>query len=186
MDDDYSEYNNDLVGSERINSNNLKNQNSSLDQSSTEANNTNGLQNKNLKFDEIPIKPAANNFLELLEKNLENAENIDDDNDYTEDFQPKKRIKYEPRKKRDIKFDFSKQKKYKYYSQKFDKDFGKDIDKLDQFETYNEISNKNKPSTKYDKMKNNSSNNSTNNRGQVRKDHTNYNTDNNRNTSIFF
>lgn len=156
MDDEYSD-NNEIIASENQNLNKLKNQNSSMDQNSTEANNTNGLQNKNLKFDEIPIKPAANNFLELLEKNLENIDyndNYENDDNYN-----KRKIKYEPRRKKEIKFDFSNQKKYKYYSEKFDKNFGKDIDALDNFEKtdYNDNHNKNKTATKYEKMRNNSS-----------------------------
>ncbi len=158
MDEEYSENYMEIVGSENQNSNKIKNQNSSLDQNSTEANNTNGLQNKNLKFDEIPIKPAANNFLELLEKNLEN----NDYNDYyeNEDNENKRKIKYEPRRKKEVKFDLSNQKKYKYYSQKFDKNFGKDVDGLDNFDKidYNENNNsKKKTLIKYDKMRNNSS-----------------------------
>lgn len=160
MDDDFSENHNEIIGSsENIYINNHKNQNSSLDQNSTSANNTNGMQNKNLKFDEIPIKPAANNFLELLEKNLENADAIED-YDYDEDNYNKPKIRYEPRKKREVKFDFSKQKKYKYYAQKFDKNFGKDaegFDNVDNYETLNSNNNKKKGLMKYDKMKSHSS-----------------------------
>ena len=148
MEDDFSDDNNDIIASANPISNNYKNQNSSLDQNSTEANNTNGLQNKNLKFDDIPIKPATNNFLELLEKNLENENNYND-YDYSDNVNPKRIIKYEPRKKREIKFDFSKQKKYKYYSQKFDKQFGKDIEALD---NYNKIETKNTENNQIHKL----------------------------------
>ena len=162
MDDDYTENNNEIIGSsENVFNNNQKNQNSSLDQNSTSANNTNGLQNKNLKFDEIPIKPAVNNFLELLEKNLKNTDAIDDYENEEDNFNRPK-IQYEPRKKREIKFDFSKQKKYKYYAEKFDKNFGKDAEGFGNHENYGESNfnnKKNKGASKYDKMKSHSSSN---------------------------
>ncbi len=165
MDDDYyseeesNNNNNKILASENKHINNKKNQNSSLDQNSTSANNTNGLQNKNLKFDEIPIKPAANNFLELLEKNLENLEANEDFENYDDENSNRPKIKYEPRKKREIKFDFSKQKKYKYYAQKFDKNFGKDAEGFENYDSYadNLNSKGGKANLKYDKMKHHSS-----------------------------
>lgn len=158
MDDYYNseENNNEILASENKYINNKKNQNSSLDQNSTSANNTNGLQNKNLKFDEIPIKPATKNFLELLEKNLENLEaNEDLENYYDDENSNRPKIKYEPRKKREIKFDFSKQKKYKYYAEKFDKNFAKDTEGFDNNNAHadNLNSKGGKVNLKYDKMK---------------------------------
>jgi len=169
MDDEYSEENNNEKKTlENFSNNeNLKNnQNSSLDHNSTSANYTNGLLTKKLKFDEIPIKPTSNNFLELLEKNLENLEANEDFENYDDDINCKPKFQYEPRKKREIKFDFSKQKKYKYYAQKFDKNFGKDGEGgfVENFESYAETNKgnikgykgNNKGVLKYDKFKNNS------------------------------
>ena len=80
--------------------------------------------NKNL-FDEMPIKSGNKNFLELLEQNLQVEGNYNENNDNNT---RKKIIKHE-RFKKVIKVstpDEKEAKKYKYYSQNFDKNFGKD------------------------------------------------------------
>ena len=79
-------------------------------------------------FDDIPIQPRANNFLELLEKNLA------DDNNYDYQLNNQNIIKknsYRPRPKRSDLLDIkppAEVKKYKYYSQNFNKNFGKESD----------------------------------------------------------
>ena len=73
-------------------------------------------------FDDIPIQPKAKNFYELLETNLANEP------DDIPQPSNKKAIKYEPRRRRTDMIQISapnEQKKYKYYSQNFNKDFGK-------------------------------------------------------------
>jgi hypothetical protein len=78
-------------------------------------------QDKPKSFDDIPIQPKAKNFYELLESNLASA------NEDVPQSSNKKIIKYEPRKKRTDVLNISAptdQKKYKYYSQNFNKDFG--------------------------------------------------------------
>jgi hypothetical protein len=77
------------------------------------------VQDKPISFDDIPIQPKAQNFYELLESNLANA--------VEEVSQPKRSIKYEPRRRRTDMIQVSapsEQKKYKYYSQNFNKNFG--------------------------------------------------------------
>ncbi len=77
------------------------------------------VQDKPMSFDDIPIQPKAQNFYELLESNLANA--------VEEVPQPKRVIKYEPRRRRTDIIQVSapvEQKKYKYYSQNFNKNFG--------------------------------------------------------------
>jgi hypothetical protein len=69
------------------------------------------------KFDELPIKPATNNFLDLLEKNLAN-DNVAD----TSNKEVKKIVK-KPRFKKIINISTplpNEAKKYKYYSDNFD------------------------------------------------------------------
>ena len=75
------------------------------------------------KFDEIPIKPGGSTFLELLEKNLKN----EGDGNYEGENNGKKKIIKHERFKKVIKVstpDDKEKKKYKYYLQNFDKQFG--------------------------------------------------------------
>jgi hypothetical protein len=80
--------------------------------------------NDNVKnIDDIPIIPKSNNFMDLLNKQLENA------SDPGEFHEPIKKVNYQPRRKRSDLINISKPteaKKYKYYSQNFNKNFGKD------------------------------------------------------------
>jgi hypothetical protein len=89
-------------------------------------NNTNeGIRN----FDDIPIVPKVTNFEELLNKQLQNSDNIVEHTHH-----PIRKIKYEPRPRRSDLLNISKPtetKKYKYYSQNFNKDFGKDEDEFE-------------------------------------------------------
>jgi hypothetical protein len=81
-------------------------------------------------IDDIPILPKANNFMELLNKQLENAEDVQQDS-----HKPVKKIHYQPRPRRSDLLNISKPtetKKYKYYSQNFNKDFGKDDDNVEE------------------------------------------------------
>jgi hypothetical protein len=74
-------------------------------------------------IDDIPIVPKVSNFEELLNKQLQVEEQPSSS-------QVRKVIKYEPRRKRSDLINLAKQpaetKKYKYYSQNFDRNFGKD------------------------------------------------------------
>ena len=86
--------------------------------------NNNNIENitKTQNVDDIPIKPKSNNFLELLEQNLADSNtvyNIDNSNN------DKVVIKHERFKKvvNVSKPETNSTKKYKYYSQNFDKNF---------------------------------------------------------------
>lgn len=158
MDDDFSE-NENYVSNNYLQ--NKKNMNSSLEQKSTEANNTNGIQNKINNFDDIPIKPSTNNFLELLEKNLEN----DEYQNYNEDtIKPSSnRInKYQPRKRKEININYNAPtKKFKYYAENFNKKFNSENSESPtpaMLPNVDAKANKNKkPSQiKYEKQKNSS------------------------------
>jgi hypothetical protein len=126
----FVKYQNYMQSQTNIISNPVQVQNKTLSTS----NNSEGSKNKEEKepehedrptapksFDDIPIQPKSTNFYELLESNLASA---------TEDIpqQSNKRfIKYEPRRRRTDMLHISEpteQKKYKYYSQNFNKNFG--------------------------------------------------------------
>lgn len=107
-------------------------------------NNENQLRN----FDDIPIKSKTNNFLDLLEKNLNNPEYN------AEDKVPKRIFEYKPRIKRSELLDTSNSnnqvKKYKYYSQNFDREFGKNPSK-EEMEYYKKLESDNEKKNKFQK-----------------------------------
>jgi centromere protein J len=108
-----------------------------------------------LNIDDIPIQPKAKNFMELLEQNLANDNGDMYSNEY---IKPKKIIEYKPRQRRSNMLHISQPtetKKYKYYSQNYDKEFGLkpeheiEAEKFLQAQKENEEKNKNKNKGKY-------------------------------------
>jgi len=114
----------------------------------------------NNNFDDIPIKPKTNDFMELLEQNLNDPDLYSPgERSYDEN---RKIVKRERYKKKDVKPPSNAEtKKYKYYSQNFDKNFESNNlvepvieEKVDDKKRKKSVSNKNVQNLQNDKQKN--------------------------------
>lgn len=137
--------------------NNIKNSNIHNDDEPIQRNKEENYNSSLLNIDDIPIKPKAKNFMELLEQNLanDNGDIYSNSNEYSKQ---KKFIEYKPRQRRSDMLHISQPsetKKYKYYSQNYDKEFGQrpeheiEAEKFLQAQKELEEKNKNKNKGKF-------------------------------------